>query len=203
MNLSQINYQPQIVNNNSRNDNVSFKKLQNVYTKGFKNPETADRIVEWFKNNKYVDEFLKNNDVDLYLTSKRKGKRLSLKMDIQKYIETLLGNRPYREITYNPFNVRSLTPRETVTNMPKEKHFSVEYSVKRSSSEESLKEMQKYLDENTHDVYKPYTGGSLKGPDEVLDYEVPHIAKDLYSTKCSINGYLYGCSKVTNPNILP
>ena len=193
MNVLPINNQPQMVNNKMRNDNVSFKKLNNVYTKGFKNPETANRIVEWFKNNKYVNEFLKNNDVDLYLTSKRKGKRLSLKMDIQKYIETSFDGKPYREMTYNPFNVRSLIREETVTSLPEEKHFSVDYSVRRSSSEESLKEMQKYLDQNTDDVYKPYEGGWGRAPDEILDYKVPHIAQDIFEMRLHIDSHLSGC----------
>ena len=202
MNLSPVNYQINVANNGINNrDKTSFKALQNVYAKGFRNNNDVEKILEWFKNNKYVKTFLENNDVDLYIKSKRNGKKIIFNMDIKKYVQTLV-DKPYRVMTYKPFNIKSLTKSETVTKLPRERHFGIKYSVKGASAEESLEKLQKYLNENTCDVYKPNPCPSLKAPSEVLAYEVPHIAQDLYKTECNINGYLSQCNTIKNKTYL-
>ena len=191
MNLSPVNYQPMTFTNN--NQKVSFKSLKNVYVKGFDNPQEAEKIVEWFKNNKYVKQFLEKNDVDLHLESKKKGKSISLNMNILKYIQELCTG-PYREMTSKPFNVRSLTSREVVTKMPKEKAFGLQYSVKSKTSEDAMEQMKKYLDENTDNVYREYDAGKHWG--EILVKKEPHISQDISETKNAMDNYLYGSTSI-------
>lgn len=66
---------------NVYNSGLGFQSL-NIKRKGFeKCPELADSIVEKFCQNKNVDAFVKENDVDVTIEKKKDGYTFSMKVD--------------------------------------------------------------------------------------------------------------------------